>query len=154
VVELLRGDLAARGCETDAQRVDALEQRLRELEFPVRDTLPLVADLLSLPLPRDAGHVVELAADRRKARTLDFLSSATLRMCADPPMLLHVEDLHWVDPSTLELLDRLVASASDAPLMVVMTHRPDFHRPAWDAQRHVASLRLNRLTRAQSLSVI
>jgi predicted ATPase len=60
------------------------------------------------------------------------------------------EDLHWADPSTLELLDMVVERARVLPVFVVITHRPRFS-PPWSGQAHVTALPLNRLGRRQGL---
>jgi predicted ATPase len=63
------------------------------------------------------------------------------------------EDLHWADPSTLELLDRLIEHVPAARLLVVMTHRPEF-MPPWSNRAHFATITLNRLPRGQSETMV
>jgi tetratricopeptide (TPR) repeat protein len=69
------------------------------------------------------------------------------------PMVLVVEDLHWVDPSTLELVELLLERASGARVLVILTHRPDF-QPTWAARGHISHIAMQRLSREQSSIVI
>ena len=68
-------------------------------------------------------------------------------------MLGLVEDAHWADPTTIELLDLLVGRAAGLPLLLVVTHRPEFRAP-WPASAHVAELRLGRLGPRDSAALV
>ena len=69
------------------------------------------------------------------------------------PVLEIYEDLHWVDPSTLELLDLLVERVRGLPVLAVLTYRPEF-TPPWSGQAHVTALPLNRLGRRQGAVIV
>ena len=97
----------------------------------------LLADLLAIPLP--ASDAVEtLTPQRRKIMTFDavlrYIGSFTER----GPTLMLLEDLHWADPTTLELLSLLVEAAQQLPLLLLITARPEM-RPAWASRPHVTS---------------
>ena len=86
----------------------------------------LCAALLSLPLPAD------YAPDRCRLsskQTLHVLLTILLRIAAQQPVLFVMEDLHWVDPSTLELLSLLVDQGPTARILTLFTFRPDFSSP-------------------------
>ena len=68
-------------------------------------------------------------------------------------MLELYEDVHWIDPSTLELLDLLVERVRALPVLVVLTYRPEFS-PPWTGQRHVTALTMNRLGRRQGAVMV
>src|SRR6202042_2698616 len=72
--------------------------------------------------------------------------------CLQPSVLLF-EDAHWADPSTLEVLDLLIDRAKAVPLLVVLTHRPEFQW-RWSGQGHVGALNLSKLTRPQSAAMV
>ncbi len=111
----------------------------------------LIADLLSLPTDRYAP--VDLAPPQRKAAMLTALVELLTRLANDAPVLLLLEDAHWIDPTTKELWTRLVDSIAAAPLLALVTARPEF-APPWTGREHVSSLELTRLTDAQAAQLV
>src|SRR6202012_170067 len=83
-------------------------------------------------------------------RTLVDLTEAAARQ---RPSVLLFEDAHWADPTTLEVLDLLIDRVRSVPLLVVLTHRPEF-QSRWSGQGHVGALNLSKLTRAQSAGMV
>ena len=114
--------------------------------------MPLCAALLSLPLPADYAPVA-VSPEQQKQQTLHVLLTILLRIAAQQPVLLVMEDLHWVDPSTLELLSLLVDQGPTARIMALFTFRPDFP-PPWTGRAHLTQLTVNRLPQQQAIEVI
>ena len=107
----------------------------------------LIADLLSLPTQR--YPTLDISPPQRKVATLLALIEVLTRAAAEAPVLLMLEDAHWIDPTTTELWTRLIDSIAAAHVLVLVTARPDFVSP-WTGRAHVASLELARLTSAQA----
>jgi class 3 adenylate cyclase/tetratricopeptide (TPR) repeat protein len=147
VVDLLERLLAWRGDESPEERMHGLEERLVLAGLSPADAVPLLAPLLSLALPeRHPPSTRTREAQRRD--TFAALAAWTCGAAKLQPMVFVLEDLHWVDPSTLELLATLAEQAATVPLLLVFTARPEFRAP-WPLLGHHAHLSLNRLTRAQ-----
>jgi predicted ATPase len=128
------------------------DARLATLEvqtarLPLAEVVPLVAALLSLPVP-ERYPPLTLSPQRQKQQTLEALVAWLLAEAAQQPMLAIWEDLHWADPSTLELLGLLLDQAPTARLLLVLTVRPEF-RPPWGPRSYVMPLTLTRLLRPQ-----
>jgi predicted ATPase len=133
-----------------SERSDSAADKLRRLEgflvqsgLPLEDAMPPLCTLLSLPL--DAEYASgELPPDQQKRQTIDTLQTILFRRADQQPVLFVVEDLHWVDPTTVELLTILVEKVHTAPILAVFTCRPDFHSP-WAGDPNVTTLDLTRL---------
>ena len=117
-----------------------------------RRPVPLFAALLSLPLPADYAPLT-VSPEQQKQQTLHALLTILLRIAAQQPVLFVMEDLHWVDPSTLELLSLLVDQGPTARILALFTFRPDFS-PPWTGRAHLTQLTVNRLPRRQAVEVI
>src|SRR5262249_35793522 len=113
---------------------------------------PLLAALLSLPVP-ERYPPLTLSPQRQKQKTQEALVAWLLAETARQPVLVVWEDLHWADPSTLELLELLLDHVPTARLLLVLTVRPEF-RPSWAPRSYVTQLTLTRLTRPQSEEMI
>ena len=111
------------------------------------EAVPLLADLLGAP-PGDENAQLTLPPQRQKQLTLEVLLAILLNYTSEQPVLFVVEDLHWIDPSTLEFINLLIDQASLARILVIFTFRPDFS-PAWAARSHLTQLTLGRLTQNQ-----
>lgn len=116
--------------DTPEQKLERLARTL-ETRFPTwaRDAIPLLAQLLSLPPGArypDAG----ISSHKQKELTITVVLAILQELAARQPVLLAVEDLHWVDPSTLELLTRFIEQAPNSRILAVLTARPDF-APTW-----------------------
>jgi len=110
------------------------------------DELELLAALLGLPLPE--GHEPpRLTPQIAKQRTQAALVRWLLAQSAHEPLMLAFEDLHWADPSTLVFIQALTGELAGAPLMLLVTFRPEFE-PTWPAAPRTVRLSLERLTRA------
>ena len=109
--------------------------------------MPLLATLLVLPHPAHYPPLT-LSPQQQRQKTLDALVTWLLAETERQPVLTVWEDLHWADPSTLELLGLIINQASTARLLTVLTCRPEFH-PPWGPRSHFSHLTLNRLTRSQ-----
>jgi TOMM system kinase/cyclase fusion protein len=137
------------------ERDETPEQKLRKLEgfvvqygLPLAEAVPLLAALLSLPLTADYAPLT-VSPEQQKQRTLHALLTILRRLAAQQPVLFVMEDLHWVDPSTLEFLSLLVDQGPTARILALMTFRPDFH-PPWTGRSHLTHVTLARLPRRQA----
>jgi predicted ATPase len=114
--------------------------------------MPLCAALLSLPLPADYTPLT-LSPEQHKQQTLHALVTILLRLAAQQPVLFVMEDLHWVDPSTLELLTLVVDQGPTARILALCTFRPDF-TPPWTGRAHLTQVTVTRLPRRQAVELI
>jgi predicted ATPase/class 3 adenylate cyclase len=137
------------------KREESPDQKLRKLEgfvvqygLPLAEAVPLFAALLSLPLGADYAPLA-LSPEQQKQKTLHGLLTILLRIAAQQPVLFVMEDLHWIDPSTLELLSLLVDQGPTARILALLTCRPDFS-PPWTGRAHVTQVTLNRLPHRQA----
>ena len=138
--------------EAPAQKLSKLEGFLVQYGLVLAETVPLFAALLSLPLPADYTPLM-LSPEQQKQRTLQALLTILLRIAAQQPVLFVMEDLHWVDPSTLELLNLLVDQGPTARILALLTFRPDFS-PPWTGRSHLTQVTVHRLPRHQAVEVI
>jgi class 3 adenylate cyclase/predicted ATPase len=126
-----------------AHRLARLEDHVADLGLDVESTVPLLADLLAIPTadryPRSSDSPV-----RRKRRTLEALFAWLEAQSANEPLLLVIEDVQWVDPTTLELLGRYFGTDPVPGVLLVLTHRTDF-LPPWAHRAHVHHVALERL---------
>ena len=142
------------------ERDEASETRLAELERmldasrqPVAEVVPLLAALLAVPLPEGSYPTLMLTPQQQRQQTLDTLVAWLLAEAERQPVLAVYEDLHWADPSTLELLGALLEQAPTLPMLTVLTFRPVFV-PPWPMRSHMTPITLNRLERPQVEALI
>jgi class 3 adenylate cyclase/predicted ATPase len=133
--------------DTPATRLAKLEQGLQAAGLSLVEAVPLVAALLTVPVP-DRYPPLNLSPQRQKQKTQETLVAWLLAEAAQHPVCAVGEDLHWADPSTLELLGLIIDQVPTAHLLLVLTARPEF-RPPWPPRSHLTQLTLTRLTRPQ-----
>ena len=133
-------------------KLRTLEEALAQHPWPLPEVVPLLAELLSLPLAA-AYSPLALTPERQKQKTLEALLAWLLVETEQHPVLFIVEDLHWVDPSTLEWLSLVVEQSPTARLYGLFTCRPEFALP-WSARAHLTSLTLSRLSRPQATQMV
>jgi TolB-like protein/predicted ATPase len=140
------------------ERDDSPSQKLAKLEAILAqsaadaESVTLLASLLSLP-GDNRTKLLELTPQRRKEKTLATFLAQLGGLAARQPVLVIFEDLHWIDPTSLELLTLTVERAQLLPVLVVMTFRPEFG-PPWVGQPNVTSLVLNRLTTRDGANLV
>jgi class 3 adenylate cyclase/predicted ATPase len=133
---------------TAAQKVPQLEEFLAQHGLSPAETVPLLAPLLSLPLPATYAPL-QVSPEQQRQQMLHALLGLLLRLAAAQPLLLVMEDLHWVDPSTLEWLSLLVDQGPTARILTLCTCRPDF-QPPWTGRSHLTQMTLARLPQSQA----
>jgi TOMM system kinase/cyclase fusion protein len=134
--------------ESPQQKLSKLEGFLVQYGLPLAEAVPLLAALLSLPL--FPGYApLHMPPAQQKQQTLHALLTILLRIAAQQPVLFVMEDLHWVDPTTLELLTLLIDQGPTARILALCTFRPDFS-PPWTGRTHLMQVTLPRLPRRQA----
>ncbi|MEA2424003.1 MAG: hypothetical protein QOH13_413, partial [Thermoleophilaceae bacterium] len=130
--------------QTPEHQLTLLEQAVMDAGLDPIEAVALLADLLSVPGARDD---VGQALAPRDARTaiLHILESLLVTNPARHPLLLVVEDLHWADPTTVELLGRIIRILPGVPMLCVLTFRDEFE-PPWTQEQPVLEIGLGRLT--------
>ncbi|MFY9821880.1 MAG: AAA family ATPase [Thermoanaerobaculia bacterium] len=117
------------------------------------DAVPLFASLLDLPLD-DRYPVPLLSSEKRREKTLDALVALVVEMAERQPLVLLIEDLHWLDPTTLGLLDRLVEQGASAPLLLLLTLRSHTLEVLWGPRAHLTQITLAPLNDAEAERLI
>ena len=133
-------------------KLEKLEALLCQATDRLDEAAPLLAALLGIP-PGARYPALNLSPQRQKQRTLEVLLEQLAGLARERPVLEVHEDVHWIDPSTLDLLDLLVERARSLPVLVVLTYRPEFV-PPWSGHAHVTALPLNRLGRRQGAAMV
>ena len=133
--------------ENPVERFERLLAHLESLHLDRKDVVPYLASLLSLPMD-DRFSVPAVSPAREREETFKALRHWLRASASRAPVLFIVEDLHWVDASTLELLGQSLAEGLRDRILTLFTFRPEFQTP-WPALAHQTSLALNRLTRRQ-----
>jgi class 3 adenylate cyclase len=132
--------------DTPEDKLNKLDAMLSRSLTPVQDAA-LLAEMLSLP--NDGRYpIVDLTSQQRREKTLDALTAQLMSLTRRQPVLMILEDAHWSDPSTLEMVGRTVKRIESLRVLFVVTFRPEFE-PPWIGQSHVTSLNINRLTRRE-----
>ena len=131
-------------------RGDPLETKLDKLDTLLRQSWSSAEDLAlfveMLLLPNDGRYpALELAPRLRRQRTMDALVRQVEILSSSGPLLVIFEDAHWADPTSLELIGRLVHHIRGHRVLLVISFRPEFETP-WVEQAHVTVLALNRLS--------
>ena len=134
------------------QKLDKLEAVLVQLGMPVRSVAPLFASLLSLRAEARYGPLGWSPEDTKK-KTLEALVAVVEAMASQQPVLMVVEDLHWIDPSTLEMLNLLVERIPNRRVLLLATSRPEFD-PPWGDRPHISHVRLRRMNRKESAALV
>jgi class 3 adenylate cyclase/predicted ATPase len=138
--------------ETNESKLDKLEALLvTDYGLPLTE-VRFVATMLSIPC-EDRYGLLTLTSQKHKDETLRVLVDIVAAAARRHPTVLLFEDAHWADPTSLEVLDQLIDRVRAVPLLIVLTHRPEF-QARWSAHGHVTALNLSKLTRAQSTAII
>jgi predicted ATPase/class 3 adenylate cyclase len=137
--------------DTSERRLEKLDAVLNELGLPPQEHGSALAALLSLPnngrYPRQ-----QLGPQELRQRTFSALSAIFRARAAQGPLLIIVEDAHWIDPSTEEFLKLLVEDLRSTPTLLLVTHRPEYN-PGFGEHAYTTVLSLNRLARRQSAAL-
>jgi len=131
---------------TAERRLTDLEISLAQVKLDASENAPLLAPLLDIPLSKDRASA--LAPEELRRRQLAALTNWVMAGARVQPVVLVFEDLHWVDPTTLDLLRSIAERGSQVPLYIVATTRPEF-RPPWGMRSHHGTISLAPLDRAQ-----
>ena len=129
-----------------AQRLAELESSLAQVKLDPVENVPLLAPLLDIALP--AERAPALAPEELWRRQLAALINWVIAGAKSQPLVLAFEDLHWADPTTLDVLRGIAERGALAPLLVVATTRPEF-RPPWGMRSHHGTISLAPLDRGQ-----
>jgi predicted ATPase len=147
VIDIMQQLIGLRPEASAGVRRQQLEAFLTACQLPLPTNVPLLAKFLSIPYE---AHYPEPAStpDRQRRQTLDTLVTVFQHLAMQQPLPLIVEDLHWADPSTVELLQHLVRRVAATPIYVLLTGRFEYPVPGPPSD-HVTHLTLNRLNPAQ-----
>ena len=138
---------------------DSAQTQLSKLEVMAvesgienQDTVSLLADLLSIRGDHRYPPLT-VSAETRKHMTLEALVHHIQGLADRSPVLFIVEDAHWLDPTTLDLMTRIIDRIRQIRVLLLITFRPEF-KPVWAEYSHVTSLTLSRLPRRQSAELV
>jgi len=138
--------------DSAAIKLEKLEALLSATNNLTDSTRSLFADLLSIPL--DTRYPpLELLPAQRKAATIAAIVHQLTRLAEQKPVLFVLEDAHWIDPTTQELVTRLIDGIASTRVLTLITARPEFLSP-WTGRDHVTSLALSRLSKTQCAELI
>jgi class 3 adenylate cyclase/tetratricopeptide (TPR) repeat protein len=133
--------------DSPVAKLDKLQHTLSHYRFPQADTLPLLATLLSLPHP-EGYPPITVSPHKQKEKTQAALVAWLVEEAEKAAVYCTWEDMHWADPSTLEVLTLLLDQVPTTRLLALLTFRPEFTSP-WGNRSHLSQMTLSRLGQQQ-----
>ena len=150
--QMLEQWLVGQGAKNAEERVSKLELALGSAGLRLNEAVPLIAEFLNLMLPERYPALL-MAPEQKRRRLFAALSGWVFGAARLQPLVIVLEDLQWVDPSTLELIQMLAEQGAMVPLLLLCTARPEFRAP-WPTRAHHAQLTLNRLSDTQAREMV
>ncbi len=151
VVQRVRSGARFAAEDDSEAKLNKLEAYLRRRQADITTVAPILARLLSLPGEERYGPL-DLSPQQLKNRAIEILIGHMLHQSALQPVLCVVEDAHWADPSTTEMIGEIMTRIADHHVYMLITYRPDF-APPWPDLNHVSQLKLNRLGRSHAAKI-
>lgn len=152
VIEMLNSTFNFSAEDSSNEKFTKMESVLTKYKLDTEDQIPLCASLLNLPLSEDYA-ATDYSNEIKKKRTLEMVFELMQRLSQERPLLFVVEDLHWLDPSTLELLDMLVLQEQTHKIFIFLTCRPSFSIP-WYSRSNLIQLNLTHLNNSDIASMV
>lgn len=149
-IEQMRRAAHVTPAETPQQQLARLEALLRRSAAFSADDVPLFGSLLGIPC--DLPPSLQRGEERRN-RVLHGLVRQLRGLAEDRPVLCVFEDIHWADPSTIDVLSDAFDQPGDLPIMLLVTYRPEFHSP-WVGQAQATLVALNRMSPRETASLV
>jgi len=150
IVEMLEHQIGTANERAERRRA-RLHEQLRLSNLATRATIGPLETLLSIP-PSDEAETTNLSPQKQRQATFDALVSWLRALAERQPVLFVLEDLHWADPSTIELVNLLIDRLSTERLMMLLTHRPEF-TPPFSSQR-ITQLTLQRMPPEEARKIL
>ncbi len=144
IIDQLRSSAGFTKNDTAEDQLDKLERVICETSSNVDTAATLLAVLMSLPVERYPA--LDTSPIKQKLETIGVLVNQLETLAGSNTVLVLVEDVHWIDPSSLEVFDAFVECTQELPVLTIMTHRPEFEK-RWEEFGHVTHHSLNRLSR-------
>src|SRR5262249_13674985 len=142
IIDLLKGYFCIEDCDGPQTGREKLTGKLVTLGLALEGHLPALLSLLDVPT--DDLEWSMLDPPQRRRRTLDGVKRLLLRESQIQPLLVVVEDLHWIDSETQAVLDALVESLPAARLLLVVNYRPEYQH-GWGSRSYYRQLRVDPL---------
>ena len=149
-VELLQRELGFERDDTPGRKLARLEAGFRSGRLPQPTSLPLVASLLSLPV---SAQPSEVSPRLQREQTIKWLTAWILGASASGPIVFLIEDLHWADASTLDVLALLVEEVASRKALLLISSRSEF-APWWPIRSHVSQMTLTNLSAAEAGEIV
>ncbi|TRZ75033.1 MAG: hypothetical protein D4R93_05560, partial [Deltaproteobacteria bacterium] len=151
IVDILKANFEIQDNDTDQQVRQKVTSFLKVIHVDEPSTLPYILELLSL---KGSGiEKIQMSPEARKDRTLEALKRITLKGSEPRPLIMAVEDLHWMDRSSEDALKQLLESISGSRVFLIFTYRPEFVH-TWGSRSYHSQVTLNRLSNRESLAMI
>lgn len=148
MIDLVQRTLGFGREEPAHDKLSKIEAALAQYDLAHGDAVALWAALLSVPLPEHYPPL-NLTPQRQRQRIFEVIVSLLRGLAARQPVLFVVEDLHWIDPSMLELLELVLDEIATSAVLLVLAFRPEFH-PPWGPRPHVTPLTVTRFAPEQT----
>jgi class 3 adenylate cyclase/tetratricopeptide (TPR) repeat protein len=150
-VEVVKALFGLERATADAEARRQIDRRLAELEVAPAAVVPYLQNLLALPVD-DPGFAT-LPPHLVRERTVTALTTLIQRVAARQPFVLIIEDVHWIDQATEEVLGALVEALPALPLLLVLVYRPEYLN-AWASKGYHARIALTRLPGETSAEMV
>ena len=152
IIDRLQRFLKLGRTDTPDTKLHKLTRVLALAGMTDQESIALLATLLSIPLPDDYPPL-QLSPQKQKEKTLQTLVAWLQHMASQKPVRLEIEDLHWADPSTIELLGLLIDQVPSFRMLVLLTFRPEF-TPPWPTRAYMLPIQLSRLPQNQIADMV
>jgi len=151
IIDLYKSNFDIRENESDDQIKEKVKNGLKQLDIDEASTLPYLLELLSV---KDSGiDQISMSPDGKKDRMIETLIKIPLKGSDIQPLILAIEDLHWMDRTSEEVLKYLLESISGARILLIFTYRPEFVH-TWGGRSYHSQVNLNRLSNRESLVML
>jgi class 3 adenylate cyclase/tetratricopeptide (TPR) repeat protein len=151
IVDVLRANFEIEDMDTDEDIRQKITRFLKALNIDKASTLPFLLELLSV---KESGiDNIPMSPEARKERTLEALKRIAIKGSEGRPLIMAIEDLHWMDRSSEDALKELLESIPGARVFLIFTYRPEFVH-TWGSRSYHSQVTLNRLSNRESLAMI
>lgn len=140
--------------DQSTEKLDKLAALLGQAQEDISTAAALLSDLMGFGETAEERYgKLDLSPQQRRGQILEALFNQLRGLAQESPVLFLVEDIHWVDPTTMELLERIIADLGELPVLMLLTYRSDFDAP-WIGREGVTLISLNRLSRRDRAAMI